>query len=369
MCVQPALWAVMVSLAAVWQAAGVTPDAVVGHSQGEIAAAVVAGILSLEDGARIVALRSKALRALSGAGGMVSVAEPAAAARDRIAAWGDRLSVAAVNGPEATVVSGDPGALDELVAACAAAGVRARRLPVDYASHGAQVEALREEILAALDGVIPGPAVVPMVSAMTGEWLDGLEAEAGYWYQSLRSPVEFGQAVRVLSGSGHGVFVELSPHPVLTAAITATAEDGGTEPVVTGTLRRDDGGPGRFLASLAAVHVRGGRPTGPRSCPPGGGWTCPPTRSSGSGTGRRPWPPRRPTSRRRASARCGTRCSARRWNWPAVRGTCSPVGCRCDPSRGWPAMSSARPCWCPGPRSWKWRSGPGTRPGAAGSRT
>ncbi|HEY2264150.1 MAG TPA: SDR family NAD(P)-dependent oxidoreductase, partial [Streptosporangiaceae bacterium] len=255
--VQPALWAVMVSLAAAWQAAGVTPDAVVGHSQGEIAAAVVAGILSLEDGARVVALRSQALRALSGAGGMVSVAEPAEAVRERIAGWGDRLSVAAVNGPGATVVSGEPDALAELVAACEAAGVRARLLPVDYASHSAQVEALREEILAALDGVVPGPAVVPMVSAMTGEWLDGLEAEAGYWYQSLRSPVEFGRAVGVLAGSGHGVFVEVSPHPVLTAAITATAEDGGTDPVVTGTLRRDDGGPGRFLAALAEVHVRG----------------------------------------------------------------------------------------------------------------
>ena len=120
--VQPALWAVMVSLAAVWQAAGVTPDAVVGHSQGEIAAACVAGILSLEDAARVVALRSQALTALAGHGGMLSVAEAADAARERIAAWGGRLSVAAVNGPAATVVSGDPAALAELAAACAAGG-------------------------------------------------------------------------------------------------------------------------------------------------------------------------------------------------------------------------------------------------------
>ena len=135
--------------------------------------------------------------------------------------------MAAVNGPAATVVSGEPAALAELVAACEAAGVRARVLPVDYASHGPQVEGLREEILAALGGVTPGPAVIPMVSAMTGGWLDGLEAEAGYWYQSLRSPVEFGRAVRVLADAGHGVFVEVSPHPVLVPAITATAEDGG----------------------------------------------------------------------------------------------------------------------------------------------
>src|SRR5205807_7344032 len=132
--VQPVLWAVMVSLAAAWQAAGVTPDAVVGHSQGEIAAATVAGVLSVEDGARVVALRSRALAALAGRGGMVSVAEPAAAVRDRLAGFGDRLSVAAVNGPAATVVSGDPAALAELAAACEADGVRTRTIPVDYAS-------------------------------------------------------------------------------------------------------------------------------------------------------------------------------------------------------------------------------------------
>jgi len=216
-----------VSLAAAWQAAGVTPDAVAGHSQGEIAAATVAGILSLDDAARIVALRSKALIALAGRGGMVSVAEPAAAAADRIAAWGDRLSVAAVNGPAATVVSGDPAALAELIAACETAGVRARRLPVDYASHSAQVEAIREQILAALDGVIPGPARIPMISAMTGEFLDGLEAEAGYWYESLRAPVEFDRAVRALAGAGHRAFVEVSAHPVLTTAISHTVEDAG----------------------------------------------------------------------------------------------------------------------------------------------
>ena len=251
--VQPALWAVMVSLAAVWQAAGVVPDAVVGHSQGEIAAAVVAGILSLEDGARVVALRSKALVALSGRGGMVSVAEPADAARERIARWGERLSVAAVNGPEATVICGELADLDELVAACAAAGVRARVLPVDYASHSAQVERLREEILADLAPVTPGPAVIPMVSAMTGAWLDGPEADAGYWYDSLRAPVEFGRAVAALADSGHRVFVEVSPHPVLAGAMADDAR------VVAGTLRRDDGGAGRFLASLASLHVLGVR--------------------------------------------------------------------------------------------------------------
>ncbi|MGN9788878.1 beta-ketoacyl synthase N-terminal-like domain-containing protein [Nonomuraea sp. ZG12] len=255
--VQPALWAVMVSLAAFWQAAGVEPDAVVGHSQGEIAAAVVAGVLSLDDAAKIVALRSRALTALSGGGGMLSIAESADAVEARVASWDGRVSVAAVNGPGATVVSGEVDALAALLADCERDGVRARMLPVDYASHGPQVDSLREEILSLLDGVTPQPGRIPMVSAMTGEFLEGPEMDAGYWYASLRASVQFSRAIEALGG--YGVFIECSPHPVLTAPITATLEglSATAEPVVTGTLRRDDGGPLRALASLAEVYVRG----------------------------------------------------------------------------------------------------------------
>ncbi|WP_197370593.1 acyltransferase domain-containing protein, partial [Streptomyces clavuligerus] len=133
--VQPALFAVMVSLAALWRSYGVEPDAVTGHSQGEIAAAYVAGALSLEDAARVVALRAKALRALTGHGGMAAVSLPAARVRERLAPWDGRIAVAAVNGPASVTVSGDPGALAALLAALRADGVRARPVPVDYASH------------------------------------------------------------------------------------------------------------------------------------------------------------------------------------------------------------------------------------------
>ncbi|MEU2135066.1 type I polyketide synthase, partial [Streptomyces sp. NPDC018352] len=135
--VQPVLWAVMVSLAEVWRSFGVRPAAVIGHSQGEIAAAAVAGILSLGDAAKVVALRSRAIIALAGRGGMVSVAQPAAWVREKITAWGGRISVAAVNGPSSVVVSGDPEALDELVTDCRANEIRARKVDVDYASHSA----------------------------------------------------------------------------------------------------------------------------------------------------------------------------------------------------------------------------------------
>ncbi|GAA3588576.1 hypothetical protein GCM10022222_86270 [Amycolatopsis ultiminotia] len=246
--VQPALWAVMVSLAAVWEAVGVRPDAVVGHSQGEIAAAVVAGILSLEDAAKVVALRSKALTALAGRGGMLSIAEPADAVRTRIEPWGSRVSVAAVNGSQSTVVSGDPEALRELAERTDA---RTRMVPVDYASHSAQVDELRDEIVQVLQGIESREAAVPLISAMSGEWNPVMDTE--YWFASLRETVEFERAVRALGETGHGAFLEISPHAVLTGAIVDTLGD----PVAVGTLRRDDGGAERLVTSFAEAFTRG----------------------------------------------------------------------------------------------------------------
>ncbi|WP_346179609.1 acyltransferase domain-containing protein, partial [Streptomyces cuspidosporus] len=143
--VQPALWAVMVSLAAWWQAQGVTPAVVVGHSQGEIAAACVAGALSVRDAARVVALRSRALLSLAGEGGMASIAADADQVAGLIEAWSGCVSIAAVNGPATTVISGDRDALSEVIAGCEEQGVRARWIAVDYASHGAHVESVRDQ--------------------------------------------------------------------------------------------------------------------------------------------------------------------------------------------------------------------------------
>ena len=256
--VQPALWAIMISLAAVWESAGVIPDAVVGHSQGEIAAACVGGALSLEDGARVVALRSQALTRLAGNGGMLSIAMPAGDVRELLAGEEGRLSVAAVNGPAATVVSGENGALAELEAACPT-GTRTRRIPVDYASHSLQVERIQARILGALEPITPRPARVRLVSGMTGLVLDGPEVDAGYWYASLRQPVEFDRAIRGLADAGHHVFVEVSPHPVLAGGIAEILWQAaaGVPTVATGTLRRGHGGARRFLTSAARLHVHG----------------------------------------------------------------------------------------------------------------
>ncbi|MEH0420580.1 type I polyketide synthase [Streptomyces sp. B21-083] len=255
--VQPVLFSVMVSLAALWRSYGVEPSAVVGHSQGEIAAAVVAGALSLEDGAKVVALRSRALVALAGAGGMVSLAVSADRARALLAPQGDRVCVAAVNGPDAVVVAGEPAALTDLLTACEAEGVRARRIPVDYAAHSAQVAQVRDDLLDALADVRPHTGGTPLYSTVTGEPIDGALLTAEYWYRNLREPVEFVRATTHLLDAGFDLFVEASPHPVLTAGVEGTAEEAGRTVTAVGTLRRDDGGSARFLASLAEAWTTG----------------------------------------------------------------------------------------------------------------
>ncbi|MFJ9399770.1 SDR family NAD(P)-dependent oxidoreductase [Streptomyces californicus] len=254
--VQPVLWAVMVSLAAVWRACGVEPAAVVGHSQGEIAAAVVAGGLSLEDGARVVALRSQAIVGLAGRGGMVSVPLPVGEV-EQLLSRVDGLSVAAVNGPRSVVVSGAVAALDGLVAICQAEDIRARRIAVDYASHSAQVEEIRDEVLSALAPVGPVEGGVPFYSAVTGGVLDPAGLDAAYWYENLRRTVRFEEAVRALLADGHGVFVECSAHPVLSVGIQETVDAAGSDAVTVGTLRRGKGGPEQLLASLSEAYVHG----------------------------------------------------------------------------------------------------------------
>ncbi|WP_162832988.1 type I polyketide synthase [Streptomyces sp. CB09001] len=256
--VQPALWAVMVSLAEVWRSLGVRPAAVLGHSQGEIAAACVAGVLSLAEGARVVALRSRALTALSGLGGMMSVPRPAEWVLEEIRAWQGRISVAAINGPAQVVVSGDADALDEFLARCESKEVRARRIGVDYASHSSHVEKIEGEIARVLTGIAPRSGDIAVFSSLTGRALaDGEEMDAGYWYRNLRGTVEFEQATRALLDTGHTMFIEVSPHPVLAVGLEATIEAAGADAVALGTLRRGEDQTGRLLTSLAEAHCHG----------------------------------------------------------------------------------------------------------------
>ncbi|OBA74164.1 polyketide synthase [Mycobacterium sp. 1554424.7] len=262
--VQPVLFAVMVSLAELWKSVGVNPDAVIGHSQGEIAAAYVAGALSLRDAARVVTLRSKLLRSLAGPGGMLSIACSTERARELLAPYGNRVSIAAVNGRSAVVVSGDGAALDELVGFCADLELRTRRIDVDYASHSVEVEAIRGELAEVLTGIEPRSSRTAFFSTVTGNRLDTAGLDADYWYRNIRQTVQFDQAVRSACEHGFRTFIESSPHPALIAGIEDTANSclAGDSPqtseaIVVPTLGRDDGGLDRFLTSAATAFVAG----------------------------------------------------------------------------------------------------------------
>ncbi|MFC6094831.1 type I polyketide synthase [Saccharothrix lopnurensis] len=260
--VQPLLFTVMVSLAAAWRAAGVEPAAVLGHSQGEVAAACVAGALSLEDAARVVAVRSGLIgEHMAGHGRMLT----AMASADRVRAVLDDLgltpaqvAVAAVNGPRTTTLSGDPDAMTRVERALAAGRIMRWPLPgVDFAAHSPHVAVLRDDLLGALAGVAPRACPVAFHSTTDDRTVPGDELDAGYWYRNLAEPVRFADGVRALAAAGHRVFLELGAQPVLSLGIQETLEEAGVNGVVLPTLRADDGGPDRLAASIGAAFAHG----------------------------------------------------------------------------------------------------------------
>ncbi|HUR03100.1 MAG TPA: type I polyketide synthase, partial [Nonomuraea sp.] len=253
---QPALWAMMVALAQLWRAAGVLPDAVAGHSQGEIAAATVAGALSLDDGARVIALRARLMAETGGGGGLLAITLPADEVERR---WGDRVTVAADTGPLYTTVAGEEAPLAEVLAECEATGVQASRVQVGYAAHSPYVEPARDRLVAELADLVPGTAEIPFYSSVTGGPLDGRELDGAYWGRNLRERVRFADTVGALLADGATLFMEPGPHPVLVAGVAATVEAAGSPAAAIGTLRRDSGDHGRFLGALGEAHAHGAR--------------------------------------------------------------------------------------------------------------
>ncbi|MFC9236280.1 type I polyketide synthase [Streptomyces decoyicus] len=270
--VQPVLFAVMVSLAELWRSFGVEPDAVVGHSQGEIAAACVAGALSLDDAARVVALRSQAIARVAGSGGMASVGMPADEVQARLERWQGQVGVAAVNGPSSTVISGQAEALEQAMALLEGEGARVRRVPVDFAGHSVQTEQVEAELLEVLASVSPRPCEMAFYSSVTGGQVDGQELNADYWYRNLRQTVEFEAATRALLADGYEIFVEASAHPVLAVGLQETFQSAGSSAAAVPSLRADDGGWDRFLLSLGEAWVHGApvdwRPAFPAAATP-----------------------------------------------------------------------------------------------------
>ncbi|MFF8775599.1 acyltransferase domain-containing protein, partial [Kitasatospora sp. NPDC015120] len=255
--VQPALFAVLVSLAALWQSHGLRPDAVLGHSQGEIAAACVADALTLDDAARVVALRSQAIRALAGQGGMVSIALPADQVQPQLQPWKGDIGIAAINGPTSTVVSGSAHALDQLQATLEADGTRTWRIPVDYASHSPHVDQIRDRVLDLLAPIRPRTSTIRFYSTVTGQQIDTTELDAQYWFRNLRNTVEFEATTRLLLADGYHTFIESSPHPVLAPGVQETIDSLDSPARSIGTLRRHHGDLTTFLRSAAEAFTTG----------------------------------------------------------------------------------------------------------------
>ncbi|WP_223833067.1 type I polyketide synthase [Streptomyces venezuelae] len=255
--VQPVLWAMMVSLAAVWADCGITPAAVIGHSQGEMAAACVAGALSLEDTARIVAVRSDALRQLQGHGDMASIGTSAERTVELIGERPD-VCVAAVNGPSSTVISGSPEPVAAVVADAESHGLRARVIDVGYASHHPQIDALHDELTERLADIRPVPTDVAFYSTVTAERLDDTTAlDTDYWVTNLRQPVRFADTITALLADGYRLFIEASPHPVLNLGIQETIEQAGVTATTVPTLRRDHGGRTQLTHAAAQAFAVG----------------------------------------------------------------------------------------------------------------
>ena len=254
---QPALLALQVALAALWRSWGVEPGAIVGHSAGEVAAAYLAGVLPLEEAVRLAVERGRLLHRAAAGGRMAQVELSAGEAREELAGLEEHLAVAAVNAPRSVVVCGDAAALEELLGRLLERQIFGRLLAPPYAFHSPRIEPFLDSFEAALAGLAPRAAAVPLVSTLTGSGTDGRDWGAAYWRRQARQPVLFADAVTALIGEGHRRFLELGPHPVLSAALSEGLRQCRAEGTALASLRRDEPERATLLRSLAALYVEG----------------------------------------------------------------------------------------------------------------
>ncbi|MFD0203142.1 MULTISPECIES: hybrid non-ribosomal peptide synthetase/type I polyketide synthase [Saccharothrix] len=255
--VQPVLFSIMVGLAELWGSYGVRPQAVVGHSIGEVAAACVSGALSLDDAAKTAVLWSRAQSTLAGRGGMAVVALPVHEVTSWFAEHGHDVDVSGVMAPRTVVVSGDREVLALAAEQLRAAGVYAHVTSVPLAAHCPRVEEVRDTVLTSLASISPRASDVPFYSGMAGAAVDTAGLDAEYWYRNLRQPMLFESATRAMLADGYQAFVEVTAHPVLTLALRQTAEAVGAAVPVLNSLKRDEQRLDHFLISLAEAHVQG----------------------------------------------------------------------------------------------------------------
>ena len=259
-CIQPTLLAIEIALAQLWRSWGIEPDAVIGHSMGEIAAAFVAGALSLDDAMRVICRRSKLLRRTAGRGAMAIVDLSTEETEGVLAGYEDRLSIAVSNSPTSTVISGDPAAIEQILQTLEERGVFCRPVRVDVASHSPQMDPLQPDLLAALRDLQPRKATIPIYSTCRAKIIDGTECDAAYWAANLRQPVLFSQMTQELLASDYGVFIEMSPHPILLPAIEQGFQHASRAGAAVASLRRKEPEQQTILGSLGRLYQLGYSP-------------------------------------------------------------------------------------------------------------
>ncbi|MFI9024279.1 amino acid adenylation domain-containing protein [Streptomyces sp. NPDC053560] len=257
---QPANFALQTGLAALWRSYGVRPDAVVGHSTGEVAACYEAGVYSLPEAVRIILHRSRLQQRLTGTGTMLAVGLTEAEAARRLRPLRDLVSVAAVNSPSGVTLSGDTDALRDLAAGLEREQVFARFLSVDVPYHSVRMDPVRDELLDGLADLKPRTAELPLYLTARAGVASGEELDAAYWWENVRAPVRFRAAVDRLADDGHRLFLEVGPHPVLGQSITECLAAKGIEGRTLASLHRREDEPERFLRTLAELHTLGTEP-------------------------------------------------------------------------------------------------------------
>ena len=254
---QPALFALQVALVALWKSWGISPDAVVGHSVGEIAAACVAGALSLEDAISLVYHRGRLMQNATGLGRMASIEASVEQATRALEGYEDLLSIAAINDPGSVVLSGDGVALEQVMARLEREKAHGRLLRVNYAFHSPQMAPFQAELVRALGGLTPLRAALPMLSTVTGAPLTTDQLDMGYWADNIRKPVQLARALDTAISQGYRLFLEVGPHPVLLDNIQQCLAHRAVSGRAFGSLRREREERRALLGSLAALYTHG----------------------------------------------------------------------------------------------------------------
>ncbi len=253
--VQPVLVAIEIALANLWMSKGVFPDIVIGHSMGEIAAAYVAGNITISDAAKIIITRSLLMKQLSGKGAMGATDLTLEEAQELLNGYEDKLAVAVINGKNSTVISGDPSALNQVFEKLETQGRFNRKIKVDVASHSPQMDVIKHDLFQALQNIQPQNSNIQFYSTATDEIVEGKNLSADYWVKNLRNTVQFGNAVQHVLQDTQVAFIEMSPHPLLIHALNENIQD--AKAVAISSFTRDKNEIVEFYTNLGELHASG----------------------------------------------------------------------------------------------------------------